>query len=411
MKLRKVMSGLRYSLILPLLLSGAANASQAGDDHVVTANDSDGDRIVDTIDVDDDNDGIPDIEEIAGTGLDVDTDDDGVPNRLDLDSDNDGILDWKESGAVISVDFSAMRIVSGRILGKVGTNGFIDDLETAIDSGIMRYTLLNSDSNEDDLPDVLDLDSDNDGLPDLREAGVDASFDANNDARIDLDNVNGGVGEDGIADRLQTTDDKTCCDVNGDGVEDSVPRNTDNADLPDFQDLDSDNDGVSDLIESGGSDSDRNGRVDNFFDSPVIDGMDDAILLIPFETPDENGNAVPDFIDEFAQSGDVGPVEPATNTPTNESSGNDAPSTDGASPDGADATADRDPVPRPGGDIVSGPGSQPSEDDPATGVVNTGLSASGCSVQSTGIDLIVLLLSVFSIAILGWRYTIRRVRR
>jgi len=471
MKLLNAMSCWLYLLASLLLLVNFANASLVDGDHVVTTNDADGDRIVDTVDVDDDNDGIPDVEEISGNGLDVDTDRDGVPNRLDLDSDNDGILDWQESGAVITVDFSAMRVVSGRILGEVGANGFIDDLETLIDNGQMRYTLVNTDSPEDDLPDMLDLDSDNDGLTDLREAGVDASYDADNDARIDIDNVNGSAGIDGIPNRLQISDDKFCCDVNGDGIEDIVPRNSDGADLPDFQDLDSDNDGVTDLLESGGGDFDRDGRVDNFFDSPVLDGMDDTILLIPFEAPDSNGNAVPDFIDQFAQSGAVDLPEQPTNAATTQTLGTDLPveveplldvpasSDDGIIPgedfiampantengivageylldqsgghgnaepavnsdpvnsglppdEGTefDVIVDRDPVARPGGEILPEFDSPPAEDDSSTGFVRTGLNASGCSVESTGIDLIVLLLSVFSVATLGWRYTIQRVK-
>lgn len=425
MKLKK---GTNHWQWLPIFLVFLISSASA-DEIVVTANDADGDRIVDTIDVDDDNDGILDVEEISADGRDIDSDHDGIPNRLDLDSDNDGILDWRESGAVIEVDFSGMRVVSGRILGKVGLNGFIDTLETSVDSGVMRYTLLNSDSSEDDIPDVLDLDSDNDGLTDLREAGVDPSYDADNDARIDIDkgSAAGGVGNDGIPDRLQQINDELCCDVNGDGIEDSVPRNTDLADLPDFQDLDSDNDGVLDLVEAGGSDFDGNGRVDNFFDSPVVDGMDDTILLIPFESPDNNGNAVPDFIDPFAQAGGTGTVEQPTNTPAPDTDGStdddqseddqgdngpvaNDPGEDDAGEDDPGATVIRDPVERPGSAMLTGADSQPLEDDSANGFVNTGLSASGCSVQSAGIDLIVLLLSVFSIAILGWRYTLRRLR-
>jgi len=390
-----------------MLSFGAAQALAQGQENVVTSNDSDGDRVVDTVDVDDDNDGITDVNEIASNGQDVDTDRDGIPNRLDLDSDNDGVLDWQESGAVFSIDFSALRVVSGRLLGPVGLNGYIDALETSIDNGQMRYSLANSDASEDDLPDVIDLDSDNDGLPDLLEAGVDASLDNDGDARIDIDR--GSVGNDGIADRLQNTNDVTCCDVNGDGIEDTVPRNTDLTDYPDFQDLDSDNDGVFDLVEAGGRDFDNDGRVDNFFDSPVLDGMDDTLLSIPLIATDINGNAVADHIDEFAQSVDTGEGDV---TPDN--TGDETVETAQADPESAVGDAvvvERDPAARPGSNILPGDNPQPAEDDPNSGFVQTGLNASGCSVQSTGIDLLLLLLSVLSIATLGWRYTVRRVRR
>ena len=41
------------------------------------------------LDLDSDNDGIPDVIE----GCDIDTDNDGIPNCLDRDSDNDGCDD------------------------------------------------------------------------------------------------------------------------------------------------------------------------------------------------------------------------------------------------------------------------------------------------------------------------------
>lgn len=406
----------RYGRLVAVLLAivlavGVTSAVWArGEDNVVSANDADGDRIVDTVDVDDDNDGILDVIEIAGNGLDVDTDGDGVPDRLDLDSDNDGVLDWHESGAVFSIDFSGLRVVSGRILGEVGENGLHDALETSVDSGELRYSLSNIDAPADDLPDVIDLDSDNDGLPDMIEAGIDASFDNDGDARIDISA--GSVGIDGIADRLQTTNDTSCCDVNGDGVEDTIPRNSDGGDFPDFRDLDSDNDGVFDLVEAGGSDFDRDGRVDNFFDSPVLDGMDDALLSIPMNPQDVNGNGVADHIDPFAQSGTPGPAEQPSNVPQPDAAQQNTELSDPASEPSADGGGDetgsvgRDPAERPGANVLA---EGPVDDDPG-GFVQTGLNAGGCSIQSKGIDLMLLLLSVLSITVLGWRYTVKRIR-
>ena len=59
------------------------------------AQDNDGDGIVDSVDLDDDNDGILDSNEFAG-----DTDGDGILDYFDLDSDNDGCYDSIESGGV-----------------------------------------------------------------------------------------------------------------------------------------------------------------------------------------------------------------------------------------------------------------------------------------------------------------------
>jgi len=60
---------------------------------VTTAPDCDSDGIENSLDQDDDNDGISDVIE---TNLDFDLD--GIPNSIDLDSDNDGCFDVVESG-------------------------------------------------------------------------------------------------------------------------------------------------------------------------------------------------------------------------------------------------------------------------------------------------------------------------
>lgn len=60
-----------------------------------TTSDTDGDGVVDTVDLDSDNDGIDDTAEGGAT---IDTDGDGTPNYLDTDSDGDGVGDAKEAG-------------------------------------------------------------------------------------------------------------------------------------------------------------------------------------------------------------------------------------------------------------------------------------------------------------------------
>ncbi|PQJ21595.1 DUF11 domain-containing protein, partial [Tenacibaculum sp. SG-28] len=61
--------------------------------------DIDGDGIQDSVDLDNDNDGILDTVEENGVS-NRDTDGDGTPDYLDLDSDNDGCFDASESGGV-----------------------------------------------------------------------------------------------------------------------------------------------------------------------------------------------------------------------------------------------------------------------------------------------------------------------
>ena len=68
-----------------------------------------------------------------GSGL-CDEDVDGTPNYIDLDSDNDGCTDADEAGHGLSN-------TNGVLTGIVGENGFIDALETPVESGSFNYTL------------------------------------------------------------------------------------------------------------------------------------------------------------------------------------------------------------------------------------------------------------------------------
>ncbi|MDI1256217.1 MAG: T9SS type B sorting domain-containing protein [Flavobacterium sp.] len=149
--------------------------------------DTDGDGIPNELDFDSDNDAIPDIVEAMGQNFAVvtftdangngiedtiepglgtlDTDGDGVPDYLDLDSDNDGVFDLSESGSN-----TADADLNGRIDGNaVGSNGYLDTLETTVDSSVINFTIRDTDGA--DIKDYLDLDSDNDTCFDVTEAG------------------------------------------------------------------------------------------------------------------------------------------------------------------------------------------------------------------------------------------------
>ena len=307
LELKKLTAGLGLLALLFVFTNLPVAANPTGD--------RDGDGIVDTVDQDDDNDGIADRFELGLDGSDRDSDLDGIPNRIDLDSDNDGLPDVYESGFFIALPVGNVRVVNGRLLEDVGENGLIDVLETIPDSGFVAFSLVNSDESDGDtVPDYLDLDSDNDGILDLVEAGVSAELDSDRDGRIDA--APGSVGNDGILDLAQINNDQNCCDYNFDGIQDQIPRNTDGGDLPDFQDLDSDNDGINDLIEAGGSDVDLDGRIDDFFDDAnEPDGVDDQLFIVPLALPDNNSDGVPDYID-FATA--IVPAAPVPDPPVEE---------------------------------------------------------------------------------------------
>ncbi|MBF4986453.1 hypothetical protein FNJ87_19795, partial [Nonlabens mediterrranea] len=87
-----------------------------------------------------------------------------VIDSLDLDSDNDGIYDAVEAG-------HDQVNVNGQLTGPVGMDGVPDSVQDAgqEDSGIVNYTVADTDGA--DGPDYLDLDSDGDGCNDAKEAG------------------------------------------------------------------------------------------------------------------------------------------------------------------------------------------------------------------------------------------------
>lgn len=176
------------------LLDSAANSSTLKIYALCVPKDSDGDGIADQYDYDSDNDGIPDlyeaqgipfvtisntdanndgIDDAFGTGFTPnDFDNDGIPNYLDLDSDNDGIFDLIESGSG-AIDANIDGIIDGT---NFGANGLNNAIETAVDSGVLNFTLLDTDN--DSVLNFIELDSDDDGCNDVIEAGfLDANLD------------------------------------------------------------------------------------------------------------------------------------------------------------------------------------------------------------------------------------------
>ncbi|HEY0091853.1 MAG TPA: T9SS type B sorting domain-containing protein, partial [Flavobacterium sp.] len=151
--------------------------------------DTDSDTVPDQLDSDTENDGIPDLFESQGLsanplsnqddnsdGLDnifgngiaaADNDNDNIPNYLDLDSDNDGIFDLYESSSN-APDSNGNGIIDGGP-SSFGGNGLANATETFTDSGVLSYTIADSDS--DGNTNYVETDSDNDGCNDVNEAG------------------------------------------------------------------------------------------------------------------------------------------------------------------------------------------------------------------------------------------------
>ncbi|WP_405604456.1 LamG-like jellyroll fold domain-containing protein [Polaribacter sp. Asnod1-A03] len=139
----------------------------------------------------------------------------------------------------------------------IGTPPSTGSLGAGVDLDYVSVTSTTCrDTDEDGIPDSLDLDSDNDGIPDNIEAQSTVGYIA--PTGIDTDN-------DGLDDAYDTTPDG---DEFGTGSLGLSPVNTDETategsdTVPDYLDTDSDGDGLYDIEESGENlDSDSNGMV------------------------------------------------------------------------------------------------------------------------------------------------------
>lgn len=234
--------------------------------------DTDGDGIDDFYDSDSDNDGIPDLVEVGGT----DTDGDGhVDNFTDLDG--DGIT------AIYDSDDNSY---------------FIEE----------TGTLTNFDFDGDGIRNNVDLDADNDGILDILEAG---GTDANGDGQIDgfTDTNNDGYHDafDGGGSMLITG-----ADTDSDGEPNSYPNdNPDATGLPNFLDVDSDDDGITDHTEAqataaayvsfSGVDTDGDG---------ILDVNDNFVGFAGngFTPVDSDSDGIPDYIDSDSDNNGEGDI-------------------------------------------------------------------------------------------------------
>jgi len=120
---------------------------------IIVEDDHDCDDVINSIDLDDDNDGIIDIHE-----GEEDADGDGIPNHFDIDSDNDGITDLVEW----QTEFT--HIVP--LQSDANNDGWDDAFDGQTGGEYYDQT----DTDLDGIPDFLDSDSDNDGFSDRIEA-------------------------------------------------------------------------------------------------------------------------------------------------------------------------------------------------------------------------------------------------
>jgi uncharacterized repeat protein (TIGR01451 family) len=287
----------------------ASNSGVTGSGNGLGAPDLDGDGIPNYLDSDSDNDGIPDLVEALGADanhdalVDVftDIDADGLTDPLDSDIGND-----------LVAENTALSLL------RTGADGNGDGRADS-------YPFKNFDN--DGRANPYDIDADGDGIIDLQEAGfadanyngiIDGSFDSfgwSNTVKalpaLVLPNTD-GIGNpnwldidsdgDGIPDNIEGQSTYTyklpaAADADGDGLDnayDLAPfaasfggpgiliHDLDVDAIPDYMDLDTDSDGMLDIIE--GNDFNLNGLMDDNVTPTGVDadadGLDDHFDLI-----------------------------------------------------------------------------------------------------------------------------------
>ena len=310
----------------------------------VVPENTDGDSEFDYVDVDSDNDLVNDIDESNNpyiTPSGNDSDGDGLDDAFDTDGTNTVDNGGPSNGGTIPTDFTNEADPSTPQLdwrepldhdndGVVDAedpdddnDGILDVDEDANLDGDNDPNTNPSDTDGDGIPDYFDLDSDNDGIVDVIEAGgedpdgdgvigVGTITDLDNDGLADeVDPSEGGdplpnpdtdndgihdfldldADDDGIVDNIesQTTLDYVVplgVDTDGDGIDDAYdvtnggtpinPIDTDDDETPDYTDTNADNDNESDLIEAWDVDNDDIPDTEPTGNDSDNDGIDDA---------------------------------------------------------------------------------------------------------------------------------------
>ncbi|HOO44427.1 MAG TPA: hypothetical protein PKU69_05085, partial [Bacillota bacterium] len=171
---------------------------------------------------------------------------DVTPDYLDLDSDGDGIADWIEAFTNDNID----PLIDDYDGSDGFTDGWISDEAFLITDSA---NLVNTDGTGN--PDYLDTDADDDGILDAQESGFNV---------VDYTLVPGGP-------HVYQTSTELLLYAN--------IFSTDNAtdNIPDFRDLDSDNDGVIDAIERGMGSDPLDSELDGEPDFQDLDSDEDGL--------------------------------------------------------------------------------------------------------------------------------------
>ena len=172
--------------------------------------------------------------------------------------------DWYQFTANLNLNVTAFKVV----FINNNTGGLGNDL--ALDDILITQTLCDRDN--DGIADVFDLDADNDGIEDVIEAGLGSI--SNGKGKIDVSWVDSNGN--GLHDSGESSAALPALDSDGDGI-------------PNYIDLDSDNDSLFDVDESGAGNTNAVGFVNG--DGDITgDGVGDGPESETFRSKDTNGD-------------------------------------------------------------------------------------------------------------------------
>lgn len=252
---------------------------------------------------------------LSPINTDVGTETTATPDYLDIDSDNDGIPDNIEAQ-------STQGYVAPS--GNVGLNGVDSAYENNDTFTATALTPINFDGTDE--PDYRDTDSDNDATLDENESGITANgggtadadgdglldtwegadatageaFDVNDEINDPVNNLLDVDGDGGTTGDVEYRNTNTSIDTDGDGISDDI-------------DVDDDNDGILDTVEDAAGDADSDGipnRLDIDSDDDGIPDNIEAQLTSSYIAPSGSGSGITDAnangLDDNYESGQGG---------------------------------------------------------------------------------------------------------
>jgi len=290
------------------------------------AGDLDGDGIDDITDEDDDGDGIQDVDELSANLRD--TDNDGEINYTDTDDDNDTILDVDDNCKLVSNIGQAN--LDGDSFGDVcdddvdgdailNESDFDDDNDGVPDlEDSAKYDpLIAGDLDGDGIDDITDEDDDGDGIQDIDELLANLR-DTDNDGEInytDTDDDDDTILD--VDDNCKLVSNIGQADLDLDSFGDACDDDVDGDAILNVDDLDDDNDGVSDIEDT----ADYNPLIAGDLDGDGIDDIDDSDVdgdglldstepsqylrdtdndgIINLTDSDDDGDNIADDVDKF----------------------------------------------------------------------------------------------------------------